>query len=220
MGAGRYVLLEVVDTGCGMTPEVRERIFEPFFTTKSAGHGTGLGLATVYGILRQSGGHVIVQSAPGQGSTFRVFLPPAGGARGNPSQPQAAVESPRGAETVLVVEDEEAVRALARRILERQGYTVLDARNGEAALVLVRSMPGRRIDLLVTDMVMPGMNGRALAEAMVATRPDVRVLFMSGYTDDEIVRRGLRDADVSLLQKPFTADGLACAVRAALAPVS
>ncbi len=212
---GRYVCLTVSDTGCGMSPEVEERIFEPFFTTKPAGQGTGLGLSTVYGIVRQSGGHIVVDSEPGQGTSFRVYLPTA-------EVPESALPAipersacPCGTETVLLVEDEDAVRALARRILERQGYTVLDACNGRDA-VAVAARAGR-IDLVLTDVVMPEMNGRALAEALAVARPSLPVLYMSGYTDDEIVRRGLLDTSNGLLPKPFTADSLARAVRAALA---
>ena len=212
---GRYVCLTVSDTGCGMSAEVQERIFEPFFTTKPAGQGTGLGLSTVYGIVRQSGGHILVDSEPGQGTSFRVYLPTA-------EVPESALPAipersacPCGTEIVLLVEDEDAVRALARRILERQGYTVLDACNGRDALVVAAR--GGRIDLVLTDVVMPEMNGRALAEALAVARPSLPVLYMSGYTDDEIVRRGLLDTSNGLLQKPFTADSLARAVRSALA---
>ena len=210
---GRYVCLSVTDTGCGIPPEVQERIFEPFFTTKAAGQGTGLGLSTVYGIVRQSGGHILVDSEPGQGTSFRVYLPRA--ERMTSACPAVAeTPCPCGTETVLLVEDEDAVRTLARRILERQGYTVLDARNGRDAVAIAAK--GGRIDLVLTDMVMPEMNGRALAEALALSRPLVPVLYMSGYTDDEIVRRGLVNTAGGLLQKPFTADSLARAVRSAL----
>ena len=212
---GRYVCLSVTDTGCGIPPDVAERIFEPFFTTKAAGQGTGLGLSTVYGIVRQSGGHILVDSEPGQGTSFRVYLPTA--AVPEPALPDIPERSacPCGTETVLLVEDEDAVRALARRILERQGYTVLDACNGRDAVAVAAR--GGRIDLVLTDVVMPEMNGRALAEALAVSRPSLPVLYMSGYTDDEIVRRGLLDTSSGLLQKPFTADSLARAVRSALA---
>ncbi len=212
---GRYVLLSVADTGCGMTRDVRDRIFEPFFTTKGPGKGTGLGLSTVYGIVEQSGGSIAVETEPGKGTTFRVFLPEAPDDGAAASAAPATGERPRGAETVLLVEDEDAVRKLAKRILERQGYTVVDARNGRDALSKVAAHP-QTIDIVVTDMVMPEMNGRALVEHLHTTRPALRVLYMSGYTDDEIVRRGLLDAGVSFLPKPFTADTLARAVRVAL----
>ena len=212
---GCYVCLSVTDTGCGIPPEVQERIFEPFYTTKAAGQGTGLGLSTVYGIVRQSGGHILVESEPGQGTSFRVYLPRVESPASVRSSAIAARVDVSGTETVLLVEDEDAVRELARRILERQGYTVLDARTGRDAVALA----GRceRIDLVLTDMVMPDMNGRALAETLALTRPSLPVLYMSGYTDDEIVRRGLLDTGRGLLQKPFTADSLARAVRTALA---
>ena len=215
MDPGRYVVLSVADTGCGMTREIRERIFEPFFTTKGPGQGTGLGLSTVYGIVEQSGGSIVVESEPGRGTTFRVYLPEAR-EEGSPVSAQPpTTERPRGAETILLVEDEDAVRELAKRILQRQGYTVVDARNGRDALSRVASH-AQPIDIVVTDMVMPEMNGRALVEELHRSRPGLRVLYMSGYTDDEIVRRGLLDAGVSFLPKPFTADTLARAVRAAL----
>jgi len=212
---GRYVCLTVADTGCGISPEVEERIFEPFFTTKPAGQGTGLGLSTVYGIVRQSGGHILVDSEPGQGTSFRVYLPLAEETTPARLAGSERTSCPCGTETVLVVEDEDAVRVLARRILERQGYTVLDACNGRDAVAIAAR--GGRIDLVLTDMVMPGMNGRALAEALAVSRPSLPVLYMSGYTDDEIVRRGLLAAGGGLLQKPFTVDSLARAVRTALA---
>ena len=213
---GSYVTLTVTDTGCGMSPEVQGRIFEPFYTTKPIGEGSGLGLSTVYGIVQQSGGHIGVESAPGRGTTFRIYLPRIAQEAETPRPGAAAItERLRGTETVLLVEDEEAVRRLARRVLERQGYTVLEARNGRDAVALVATHE-RPIDLVLTDMVMPEMSARALVEELAAARPTLRVLYMSGYTDDEILRRGLLDPDTSLLSKPFTADALAEAVRAAL----
>jgi signal transduction histidine kinase/ActR/RegA family two-component response regulator len=213
---GSYVTLTVTDTGCGMSPEVQGRIFEPFYTTKPIGEGSGLGLSTVYGIVQQSGGHIGVESAPGRGTTFRLYLPRIAQEAETPRPGAAAItERLRGTETVLLVEDEEAVRRLARRVLERQGYTVLEARNGRDAVALVATHE-RPIDLVLTDMVMPEMSARALVEELAAARPTLRVLYMSGYTDDEILRRGLLGPDTSLLSKPFTADALAEAVRAAL----
>ena len=213
--AGRYVRLEVRDTGCGITPADRERIFEPFFTTKPLGQGTGLGLPTVYGIVKQSGGHIWVESEVGRGSTFTILLPRIAEA-GDPATAAAvAAPGPRGAETVLVAEDEDAVRRLARRILERQGYQVLEARDGRHAMELARRHAGP-IDLLLTDMVMPEMNGRALAEQLCQLRPSLRVLYMSGYTDDDIVRRGMLGPGTGFLEKPFTPDMLARAIRGAL----
>ena len=213
--AGRYVRLEVRDTGCGITPADRERLFEPFFTTKPVGQGTGLGLPTVYGIVKQSGGHIWVESEVGRGSTFTICLPRIAEA-GNPAS--VAVRTfpgPRGAETVLVAEDEDAVRRLTRRILERQGYQVLEARDGRHAVELATRHAGP-IDLLLTDMVMPEMNGRALAEQLCLLRPSLRVLYMSGYTDDDIVRRGMLGPRTGFLEKPFTPDMLARAIRVAL----
>jgi PAS domain S-box-containing protein len=212
---GRYVRLAVTDTGIGMTREVREHAFEPFFTTKLPGKGTGLGLATVYGILQQSGGHVRVESEPGRGSTFTVYLPLATAAEAPPSLAGPAGPTPRGHEVVLVVEDDDEVRRLVRRILQRHGYTVLEAPDGRKALEFVTAHTGP-LDLVLTDMVMPELSGRLLAEHLAVQRPGLRVLHMSGYTDDEFVRRGLLDSGMRLLEKPFTVEGLARAVRAAL----
>jgi CheY-like chemotaxis protein len=207
---GPHVLLAVSDTGHGMSPEVQSRIFEPFFTTKEVGKGTGLGLATVYGIAKQSGGHVGVYSEVGVGTTFKVYLPrvdPAGGAARPPSQFRSP---PRGTETVLVVEDEDAVRALTRHVLQQSGYTVVEAADGGAG---VRAAEGRVIDLLVTDVVMPGLGGRELAERLRASRPELRVLYLSGYTDDAVVRHGVLHDRANFLQKPFTPASLAQKVR-------
>ncbi|HEX6534023.1 MAG TPA: ATP-binding protein [Gemmatimonadaceae bacterium] len=212
---GSCVTLTVTDTGAGMSPEVQARIFEPFFTTKPTGKGTGLGLSTVYGIVEQSGGRIDVASAPGRGTAFTIYLPRVPAAGAPLASSPACAARPRGTETVLLVEDEDAVRRLARRILEEQGYAVLEARDGHDALAVVASHDGP-LDLVLTDVVMPRMNGRALVEQLLAARPALRVLYMSGYTDDEIIRRGLHRAGTSFLQKPFTADGLAEAVRAAL----
>ena len=212
---GRYVLLAVRDTGCGMSAADRERIFEPFFTTKPVGQGTGLGLPTVYGIVKQSGGHIWVESEVDRGTTFTICLPRIT----EPDEPTTASgpssPGPRGTGTVLVVEDEDAVRRLTKRILERQGYDVLEARDGRHALELAAAHEGA-IDLLLTDMVMPEMNGRALAEELCAARPSLRVLYMSGYTDDDIVRRGMLGPGTGFLEKPFTPDSLARAVGAAM----
>ena len=213
--AGRYVCLTVSDTGSGIPREIRERIFEPFFTTKAVGKGTGLGLSTVYGIVKQSGGFIWVESEAGRGTTFTVYLPRAVDAEKPASVPAPGEVGANGAETVLVVEDEEGVRHLTRRILERQGYTVIEACDGRDALQRAAAHGGR-IDLLLTDMVMPEMTGRALAEVLVAERPGLRVLYMSGYTDDEIVRRGMRDAGSGFVEKPFTTTSLVRVVRAAL----
>jgi CheY-like chemotaxis protein len=190
-------------------------MFEPFFTTKEVGKGTGLGLATVYGIVKQSGGSIWVYSELGHGTTIKVYLPRVD----EPPEPLAAPglanpERLRGTETILLVEDEPAVRAVARQILARQGYTVLEAPDGPAALAMVA---GRgRVDLILTDVVMPGMSGRTLADQLAARWPGVRVLYMSGYTDDAIVRHGMLEPGLAYLQKPFRPDALVRKVREVL----
>ena len=212
LSPGRYAVLRVADTGCGTPPNVQARIFEPFFTTKGVGKGTGLGLSVVHGVVKQAGGSVEVESTVGTGTTFTVLLPAAAEAAG-PAAAGAAQVAPRGTETVLLVEDEEAVRSLVRVVLEGQGYEVLTAGDGQEALRLVRAHDGP-IDLLVTDMVLPGMSGREIAEAAHGVLPELRVLFMSGYTDDSLNRHGLEAAVDQFIQKPFTP--LARRVRALL----
>ena len=209
---GSYVLLEVSDTGCGMTEEVRARVFEPFFTTKEPGKGTGLGLATVYGIVKQGEGNIIVRSAPGVGSTFEVYLPRAEADQTAAGRLQAPCDAPEGRETVLLAEDEDGVRGLARQVLEGRGYRVLEASDGEAALGAARRHAGR-IDLLVTDVVMPRLSGPDLARRLAPLHPETRVLFLSGYTDDAVMRHGVREEEVHFLQKPFSPTALARKVR-------
>ena len=210
---GRYVRLRVIDTGQGMPPEVISHIFEPFFTTKEPGKGTGLGLATVYGIIKQSNGEIAVSSTPGEGTTFTMHFPQATGSI-TASAPAPALKA-GGSETVLLVEDEPSVRALAAEVLERHGYRVVTAENGDRALELADARDGP-IHLLLTDVVMPHMSGRELAEKLLTSRPDTKVLFMSGYTDDAIVQHGVLEAGTEFLQKPFTRDALTVRVREVL----
>ncbi len=211
---GRYVRLAVSDTGQGMTKEVKARVFEPFFTTKAPGKGTGLGLATVYGIVQACGGHIAVDSTVGAGTTFTVLLPAERPAADPPPEERLLIAL-RGAETVLVVEDDNEVRRLARIALAVQGYTVLEAASGAEAAQVAATHAGP-IHLLLTDVVMPGQGGREVAEAIRARCPGVKVLYMSGYTDDAVLRHGVREATDAFLHKPFTALGLARQVRAVL----
>jgi PAS domain S-box-containing protein len=213
LSAGLYVMLGVYDTGHGIDPQTKSRLFEPFFTTKEQGKGTGLGLATVYGIVKQSEGYVLVESDVGNGAAFKVFLRRLeAGADEIERVLHVVEEQPRGSETVLLVEDEEVVRNLVREILEGNGYTVLEARNGADALELGRRFKGP-IHLLVTDVVMPKMSGRELAERLVAIHGETRILYMSGYTDGAIGQQGVLDPHTELLQKPFSFDELAQKVR-------
>ena len=212
---GPYALLMVSDTGVGMDEETRAHIFEPFFTTKDVGKGTGLGLATVHGIVRQSGGHITVESEPGRGTTFAIYLPEVHGAPVPQEPSQALEDAPRGVETILLVEDEAEVRDLAHDILELGGYRVLEAATPEEAERICRDEQSP-IHLLLTDVVMPHMGGRVLAERLTAARPAMRVLYMSGYTDDTIVHHGVLGQGSAFLPKPFTPNDLSRKVRAVL----
>lgn len=211
VGAGEYVLLTVSDTGTGMSNEVKAHLFEPFFTTKEVGQGTGLGLAAVHGIVTQHAGFISVTSAEGRGATFRIYLPRAK-EPATPANPAATATSPSGAETILLVEDNEYVRELARRVLESHGYAVLEAPDGPAALQLALRHSGP-IHLLLTDVVMPGMSGRDLARELAGTLPGVRSLFMSGYAEEAAAHHGVLDAGAEFLQKPFSPSALARKVR-------
>lgn len=209
---GRHVLLSVTDDGTGMSPEVKTRLFEPFFTTKEAGHGTGLGLATVYGIVKQSGGHVAVYSEFGVGTTVKIYLPRTEQAKVDPKPTSGILTPPRGSETILLVEDDHAVRALTRHVLVEWGYTVLPAAEGDEAIRIAKGHNGP-IRLIITDVVMPGSGGRVVAEKIVTRHPEAVVLFVSGYTDDAIVRHGVLSQGVNFLQKPYSPIDLAFKVR-------
>ena len=215
LAPGSYVQLKVRDTGCGIAAEIREKIFEPFFTTKPMGKGTGLGLPTVYGIVRQNGGDLTVESEPGQGSTFTVYLPRLESSVEPLSVEPELAELPHGNETVMLVEDEPSIRVTLRRFLDSLGYAVLVAQGPGEALFLCANHPGR-IDLLVTDVIMPGMSGRDLAQQLLATRPQLKCLYISGYTADIIAARGILEKDVALLHKPFSRASLAVKVREVL----
>ena len=211
---GRYVLLTVRDSGAGMSREVRDRIFEPFFTTKEIGLGTGLGLATVYGIVKQHNGHIFVDSDLGRGTEFRVYLP-AGNVQPLIPQGETPAALPQGSEMVLVVEDDAIIRGLLREVLESLGYQVIEAESGPDALRKAAEY-GKRIDLLLTDVVMPGMNGRELADLLRRERPGMRILYLSGYTQDILIKQGVLEPGAALIQKPLTTGILAQTVRRVL----
>ena len=212
---GRYVLLAVSDTGTGMDEDTRRRIFEPFFTTKEQGKGTGLGLAIVYGIVKQNGGDILVYSEPGRGTSFKIYLPAVQGTAQATDAGGEIASTPARGETILLVEDDRPVRELARTLLSREGYRVLEARGGAEALLIAAEYRGP-IHLLLTDIVMAGPSGSELARDLVAARPGTRVLYMSGYTDNRVVQDGALPPGTEFLQKPFTADGLRRKVREVL----
>jgi CheY-like chemotaxis protein len=208
-------MLAVSDTGVGMDAGTQARIFEPFFTTKEKGRGTGLGLATVYGIVKQSGGWIWVYSEPGHGTTFKVYFPRVAAVAAPATASVAPPTSVRGSETILVVEDDETIRNLVLKVLKGNGYTVLAAANGDEAERVAGQHRGR-IHLLITDVVLPGLSGPEVARRLVTTRTDTRVLYLSGYTNDAILRRGVLEAGVAFLQKPFTPGVLGRKIREVL----
>jgi len=216
---GPYVMMAVTDTGCGMDAVTRSHLFEPFFTTKEKGKGTGLGLSTVYGIIKQSGGNIWAYSEVGRGSAFKVYLPRAEGAVKSYKPKEIAPAVAKGTETILLVEDEDAVRTMISRVLQGSGYTVLEACQGKEAIEVCRKHRGP-IHLMVTDVIMPQMSGRELAERLATVRPKMRVLFMSGYPDKAIVHHGVLDPGTAFLQKPFTLTALENKVREVLEPTA
>ena len=209
---GSFILIAVTDTGMGIPPDILPHIFEPFFTTKARDKGTGLGLSTVYGIVKQSGGSIYVYSEPGRGTTFKIYFPLIEEVAGLVRPRPAPAAAPRGTETILVVEDEQAVRTLIRTILEAHGYSVLEAHRGKGALAILQERT-EPIDLMITDVVMPEMSGRELAEFAIALAPSMKVLYISGYTDDAIVQHGVLGPGVPFLQKPFTHEALTRKIR-------
>ncbi len=212
---GHYVMLAVSDNGCGMDKETQSHLFEPFFTTKEKGKGTGLGLSTVYGIIKQSGGNIWPYSEAGQGTTFKIYLPRADKTASIYKPRSRPATAPGGTETILLVEDEEAVRSMVSRILQNKGYTLLEASNGNEALQICQQNEGP-IHLMVTDVIMPQMSGRELAERLAPILPEMKVLYMSGYPDNTIVQHGVLEAGTAFLQKPFTLNALELKVREVL----
>jgi len=214
--AGEYVMLAIGDTGAGMSEAIKAHIFEPFFTTKGVGKGTGLGLATCHGIVKQSGGHIAVYSELGRGTTFKIYLPPAGQEIKVIAPPKTSPDLPRGTETILLVEDDPSLREMADGLLERLGYTVFAAADGVEAMTLVHQSGRGHIDLLFTDVVMPHMSGKELADRIHALHPQTKILFTSAYTESSIVHQGVLNKGVALLQKPFTPSALAQKLREVL----
>jgi len=212
---GRHVMMAVTDSGCGMSPEVLSRIFEPFFTTKEQGKGTGLGLATIYGIVKQSGGHISAYSEVGRGTTFKVYLPVTQEEIDKPQAPSEERVAPRGEETILVVEDEESLRSVTQEFLSNKGYQVIIAEDFQKA-VEISENNSRHIDLLMTDVVLPGASGPKLADRLATSRPDMKVLFVSGYTADALVHGDLHRTDFAFLSKPFSLNALARKIRTIL----
>jgi two-component system, cell cycle sensor histidine kinase and response regulator CckA len=216
MRPGEYVLFSCQDTGSGMSEEVKKRIFEPFFTTKGPGKGTGLGLATCYGMVKQAGGYIEVESELGKGTVFKIYLPRVFGQVTSLEEVGGPEALPKGSETIFLVEDEILVRDLIVSVLKNQGYQILTASNGSEALYLMEEWPNQKIDLLLTDIVMPKMGGRELAERMSKIRPGIKILFMSGYIDDETIHSSVMEASVAFLPKPITPSALAFKVREVL----
>jgi two-component system, cell cycle sensor histidine kinase and response regulator CckA len=208
---GLYVRLTVTDTGTGMTPQVQARLFEPFFTTKESGKGTGLGMSTVFGIVTRSGGSVGVYSEVGKGTSFKVYFPRADASEMVTDTPAAVARPRAGAHTVLLVEDEDGLRDLAKRLLQRHGYTVLVAADADEALRLFEGNPS--IDVLLTDVVMPGVSGPELTMQLIQQRPALKVIYMSGYTEDAIVHHGVLKPGIAFLNKPFTSETLGAKIR-------
>ena len=209
---GEYVMLAMSDTGEGMSADVRSKVFEPFFTTKAKGKGTGLGLSTVYGIVKQSNGDILVYSEKGEGTTLKIYLPHVKKKVEKADKPKTITQLPQGKETILLVEDEDEVRNLTARMLKKQGYTVLEAKEGKSAISISDQFEGT-IDLLVTDVIMPLMNGRALAEKLTTLRTNIKVLFISGHIDSMITQHGILDPEVQFLQKPYTVESLSHKIR-------
>jgi CheY-like chemotaxis protein len=210
---GAYAMLAISDTGIGMSDAVKARLFEPFFTTKDVGQGTGLGLSTCYGIIKQSGGHISVYSELGRGTTFKIYLPQV---ESPPKIPLTRLDSPdlpRGTETILLVEDDPALRDMVTALLRRLGYAVLTAANGVEALSLKQQRDTGHVDLLLTDVVMPHMSGKELADRVRVLYPLTKILFTSAYTENAIIQQGVLDKGVALLQKPFTPSALANKLR-------